>query len=112
MKEINQAMAARIKANKDIKRLTEERDAALQEYSLIMSERDSVHRELEKLTDDLGGSKKQIKSLETQNKELQDKVAGKLLFFLFQTVPQYHLNYFNDTFLCCLCFQMARMSWW
>jgi len=77
MKEINQAMAARIKANKDIKRLTEERDAALQEYSLIMSERDSVHRELEKLTDDLGGSKKQIKNLETQNKELQDKVAGK-----------------------------------
>jgi len=77
MKEINQAMAARIKANKDIKRLTEERDAALQEYSLIMSERDSVHRELEKLTDDLGSSKKQIKNLETQNKELQDKVAGK-----------------------------------
>jgi predicted nucleic acid-binding Zn-ribbon protein len=77
MKEINQAMAARIKANKDIKRLTEERDAALQEYSLIMSERDSVHRELEKLTDDLGSSKKQMKNLETQNKELQDKVAGK-----------------------------------
>jgi len=70
-------MAVRIKTNKDIKRLTEERDAALQEYSLIMSERDSVHRELEKLTDDLSQSKKQIKGLETQNKELADKFTGK-----------------------------------
>lgn len=41
-----------------------------------MSERDSVHRELEKLTDDLAGSKKQIKNLETINKELQEKLAG------------------------------------
>jgi len=80
MKEINQGMAVRIKSNKEIKRLTEERDAALQEYSLIMSERDSVHRELEKLTDDLSQSKKQIKTLETQNKELTDKLQGEFLY--------------------------------
>ena len=78
MKEVNQGMARSIKSSKEIKRLTEERDAAMQEYSLIMSERDSVHRELEKLTDDLSQSKKQLKSVETQNKELLDKVQGKI----------------------------------
>lgn len=76
MKEVNQGMARSIKCSKDLKRLTDERDAALQEYSLIMSERDSVHRELEKLTDDLSQSKKQMKALETQNKELVDKLQG------------------------------------
>jgi predicted nucleic acid-binding Zn-ribbon protein len=78
MKEVNQGMARSIKSSKEIKRLTEERDAAMQEYSLIMSERDSVHRELEKLTDDLSQSKKQLKAVETQNKELLEKVQGKL----------------------------------
>lgn len=39
VKEVNQAMAVRMKASKDIKRLTDERNAAMQEYTLIMSER-------------------------------------------------------------------------
>lgn len=42
IKEINQAMAVRMKASKDLKRLTEERNAALQEYTLIMSERSVI----------------------------------------------------------------------
>jgi len=107
MKEVNQGMARSIKCGKDIKRLTDERDAALQEYTLVMvfrltqdgvfsvltrrtfcinsfqSERDSVHRELEKLTDDLSQSKKQIKSLETQNKELLDKLQGTPVLWPF-----------------------------
>merc|ERR1712154_489297 len=56
VKEINQAMAVRIKASKDIKRLTEERNAAMQEYALIMSERDSVHKEIEKLQDEVSAT--------------------------------------------------------
>lgn len=39
VREMNQAMGVRVKATKDIKRLTEERNAAMQEYTLIMSER-------------------------------------------------------------------------
>lgn len=78
---MNEGMAAKIKANKDIKRLTEERDEAQQEYLMIMSERASVHREMEKLTDDLSGSKKQIKSLEMANKEMQDKLTGLIYAF-------------------------------
>lgn len=39
VKEVNQAMAFRMKASKEVKRLTDERNAAMEEYSLIMSER-------------------------------------------------------------------------
>ena len=43
-KELEQAMSIRVKASRDIKRLTEERNSALHEYSVIMGERDLVHR--------------------------------------------------------------------
>ena len=76
-------MIVRVKASKDIKRLTDERNAAmqvrqvkmkneskrivetfyccltffsfsnLQEYSLIMSERDTFHKEMEKIQDEV-----------------------------------------------------------
>ncbi|XP_026322760.1 disks large homolog 5 [Hyposmocoma kahamanoa] len=49
----------------DIKRLTDERNAAMQEYSLIMSERDTVHKEMEKLSDDLQAALKRVAALES-----------------------------------------------
>ncbi|XP_028035667.1 disks large homolog 5 [Bombyx mandarina] len=48
----------------DIKRLTDERNAAMAEYTLIMSERDTVHKEMEKLSDDLQGAMKRVSALE------------------------------------------------
>ncbi|KAL4705992.1 hypothetical protein ACJJTC_005678, partial [Scirpophaga incertulas] len=48
----------------DIKRLTSERNAALAEYTLIMSERDTVHKEMEKLSDDLQAALKRVAALE------------------------------------------------
>lgn len=80
VKEINQAMAVRMKASKDLKRLTEERNAAMQEYSLIMSERDTVHKEMEKLSEDLAQAFKKNKSIESENKELVEDVSCKLSF--------------------------------
>lgn len=69
VKEINQAMAVRIKASKDIKRLTEERNAAMQEYALIMSERDSVHKEIEKLQDEVSTTNTKMKEVECSSKK-------------------------------------------
>ena len=69
VKEINQAMAVRIKASKDIKRLTEERNAAMQEYALIMSERDSVHKEIEKLQDEVSITNTKMKEAEHSSKK-------------------------------------------
>jgi discs large protein 5 len=71
---VNQAMAVRMKASKDLKRLADERNAAMQEYTLIMSERDTVHKEIEKLTDDLTQAAKKIKALESENKDFIDEV--------------------------------------
>lgn len=85
MKEINQAMAVRMKTSKDLKRLTEERNAAMQEYSLIMSERDTVHKEMEKLSDDLTKAFMKIKNHETENKDSSEEVG---VFFL-QTLSQW-----------------------
>ncbi|XP_045500224.1 disks large homolog 5 [Colias croceus] len=48
----------------DIKRLTDERNAAMAEYTLIMSERDTVHKEMEKLSDDLQAALKRVAALE------------------------------------------------
>ncbi|KAF5296629.1 hypothetical protein FQA39_LY12457 [Lamprigera yunnana] len=73
VKEVNQAMAFRMKASKEVKRLTDERNAAMAEYNLIMSERDTVHKEMEKLSDDLTQSFKKTKLLEADNKELLEE---------------------------------------
>merc|ERR1712223_558577 len=69
IKEINQAMTVRIKASKDLKRLTEERNAAMQEYALIMSERDSVHKEIEKLQDEVSTTNSKMMEAENSSKK-------------------------------------------
>ena len=63
-----------IKASKDIKRLTEERNAAMQKFSLIMSERDSVHKEIEKLQEEIKEKNKKLASHEGRNKHYDDEV--------------------------------------
>lgn len=95
-----QIVAIKIKANKDAKRLTDDRNATLAEYTLVMSERyvntqinqitnvnntqarpsqldfslktrrDQVHKEMEKLSDDLTQALKKSKMLDADNKEL------------------------------------------
>ncbi|CAH0725462.1 unnamed protein product, partial [Brenthis ino] len=53
-----------VRERADIKRLTDERNAAMAEYTLIMSERDTVHKEMEKLSDDLQAALKRVAALE------------------------------------------------
>merc|ERR1719412_599193 len=74
IKEINQNMIVRVKASKDIKRLTDERNAAMQEYSLIMSERDTFHKEMEKIQDEVSESRKAKKQEEEERKKLSCQV--------------------------------------
>ena len=64
-------MNYRVRHNKEISRLQEERNAALQEYKLVMSERDSVHREIEKLQDDLANSQKMISTHLEEKEKIQ-----------------------------------------
>ncbi|XP_057658285.1 disks large homolog 5 [Diorhabda carinulata] len=71
--QYDEAVNVTIKANKDIKRLTDERNATTAEYTLVMSERDTVHKEMEKLSDDLAQSLKKIHLLDVANKELQEE---------------------------------------
>ncbi|CAH2230037.1 jg20247 [Pararge aegeria aegeria] len=54
-----------VRERADIKRLTDERNAAMAEYTLIMSERDTVHKEMEKLSDDLQAALKRVAALES-----------------------------------------------
>jgi hypothetical protein len=49
-----------------------------QEYSLIMSERDSVHKEIEKLQDEVQETKRKMNLAEGRTKLQDDEVA----FFL------------------------------
>jgi hypothetical protein len=53
-----------------------------QEYSLIMSERDSVHKEIEKLQDEVQETKRKMNLAEGRTKLQDDEVV----FFFFQLV--------------------------
>ena len=46
----------------------------MQEYTLVMSERDSVHKEMDKLQEELGQANKKIKSIELVNIESSKEV--------------------------------------
>lgn len=75
--ELDQAMNIRVKASKDIKRLTEERNSALHEYSVIMSERDSVHKEMEKLQDEIQSNSAKSKKIELLQLEIRAALTDR-----------------------------------
>ena len=75
--ELEQAMNIRIKASKDIKRLTEERNSALHEYSVIMSERESVHKDMEKLQDELQSNADKSKKIELLQIEIRAALSDR-----------------------------------
>ena len=77
LKENEQAMNIRVKASQDIKRLTAERNSALHEYSIIMSERESVHKEMEKLQEELQGRSGMNKELELLQREIRAAMTDR-----------------------------------
>lgn len=58
----------------------------LQEYSLIMSERDSVHKEIEKLQEEVSSSKKKMSAVESKSKSQDDEVIYSTQQFLFVAI--------------------------
>ncbi len=70
---LKDAMTLRI----NMKHLTDARNDTLQEYNLVMSERDSVHKEMEKLSEDLSQAYKKNKILENEVKEHVEQVCQK-----------------------------------
>lgn len=69
---IQEMKVFKMKAGKEIQLLKEKRNATMTEYNLVMSERDTVHKEMEKLSDENGQTKLKIKLLEADNKELME----------------------------------------
>ena len=57
-----------------IARLIDERNAAVREYHMVMSERDCVHREMERLQESLTEATKRAQSLEQEKKAAQDEL--------------------------------------
>ena len=77
LKENEQAMNIRVKASQDIKRLTAERNSALHEYSIIMSERETVHKEMEKLQEELQGRSGMNKEVELLQREIRAAMTDR-----------------------------------
>lgn len=73
-REREQVMSRQVRTAKDITKLTEERNAALNEYQLVMSERDTVHREIEKLQDELTDLRKTNENLQKDYSKLQNHI--------------------------------------
>ncbi|XP_059054689.1 disks large homolog 5 [Achroia grisella] len=63
----------------DMKRLTDERNAAMAEYTLIMSERDTVHKEMEKLSDERQAALKRVAALEAALQASREKERASAL---------------------------------
>lgn len=63
VKEMKSAVAFGVKSNKELKHLNKIHDSTVKEYRLIMSERDSVHNDLEKQVEDLSRVVKKNKAL-------------------------------------------------
>lgn len=55
-------------------RLIDERNAAVREYHMVMSERDSVHKEMERLQENLTEATKRAQGLEQEKRAAQDEV--------------------------------------
>ena len=73
-REREQVMTLQVKTAKDIAKLTEERNAALNEYQLVMSERDTVHQEIEKLHDELSDLRITNEKLQKDYAKLQNHI--------------------------------------
>ena len=63
-RKVSKAFAENVQTAKDIGRLRVERDAVVHEYTLVMSERDSVHKEIEQLQDRLAQQQEKLDGLE------------------------------------------------
>ncbi|CAG0884142.1 unnamed protein product [Darwinula stevensoni] len=70
MKELNQVLNSRLK------HLAEERNSIKQEYRLVMGERDNVHKEIERLQDELSKATMTKKMLEGSNKEYSEELES------------------------------------
>lgn len=92
--EVNKGMAEKIKNGKNLKRLTEERNAAMEEYSLVMRERDSVHKEIEKLQEDLLQSNKKVKTTESKINEINDE--KKMLLYQVESLRREIISALDD----------------
>ena len=73
MMEMNKALANHLRAKKELEIVVKDRDAALREYSLVMSERDQVHKEIEQLQDKLVNNSKHIDTITKEKKLAQDE---------------------------------------
>ncbi|XP_014776830.2 disks large homolog 5 [Octopus bimaculoides] len=74
IKDSQQTIVIHLQTKKDLENVSRERDAALREYSLIMSERDMVHKEIEQLQDKVTEATKRIEVVEGEKKNLESDV--------------------------------------
>lgn len=58
-----------------IARLLDERNAAIREYHMVMSERDSVHREMERLTESLAEANRRALGLDREKRAAVEEAA-------------------------------------
>ena len=72
----------------------------MQEYSMIMSERDSVHKEIEKLQDDVSTTNSKMKEVESKSK-IHDEEKRKLVcqIEVFIYIKQSNNNCFHQQLL-------------
>ncbi|KAL4239354.1 Disks large 5 [Mactra antiquata] len=73
MKEMNQALASQLRAKKELEIVQKDRDAALREYSLVMSEREQVHKDIEQYQESLSEGNKRIEALLKEKKCAEDE---------------------------------------
>lgn len=74
MNKVKQVEAERIKLAEDLRIAREGREQVLYEYKLVMSERDIVNKETEKLQDDLNTATKELQHEKEENKRFLEEI--------------------------------------
>ena len=81
----------------------------MQEYSMIMSERDSVHKEIEKLQDEVSNTNSKMKEVESKTKIHDDEKRKLVCQIEVCSLFFYHYYYYchlllQNSLLHTLCF--------
>lgn len=74
--EATRSRTLQLKAGQDAEKLREERDAVLSEYRLVMSERDQVIKEVDKLQTGLEAAEAKLKNTSSQRRVASEELEA------------------------------------
>lgn len=103
--EVTRYKNLQLKSAKDCEKYKEERDSVFNEYRLIMSERDQVIKELDKLQTELEAAEARLKNTSSERVVASEELEALRQVSLLKTCTTLHIPVWADALLikCTVC---------